>query len=69
MVHAPESRLSETKAACKSAGLTAEVVADAGIEGGVRILGKGFEYDLTFGKLIENKRDNLEIDVANILFS
>jgi vacuolar-type H+-ATPase subunit E/Vma4 len=69
VVHAPENRLAETNAACKSAGLKAEIVADTSLEGGVIVLGKGFEYDLSFKKLMENKRDNLEIDVANILFA
>lgn len=47
--------------------LTLEV--DNSIRGGCVIVGDSFEYDLTFTSLVEDKKDELEIEVSQFLFS
>jgi V/A-type H+-transporting ATPase subunit E len=65
----PKNRETETKEALKKAGIEAKVSVDEKIEGGVRIEGEDFEYDFSFKKLMEQKRDELEVKVAKTLFA
>ena len=68
-VHAPKARLSVTEKAFKAAGIKASFEEDDSIKGGFKVQGEGFEYDLSFTHLIAQKKEELEIKVADILFS
>ncbi len=68
VVYAPVDRNEETKSVFAKAKVDADIKEDRGIAGGFRIEGEGFEYDLSFQKLMDKKRDELEIAVANMLF-
>jgi len=38
------------------------------IQGGCIVWGKEYEYDLTFDAILKNKRKELEVEIANMLF-
>ena len=65
----PEQRKETTENAVKKAGVTyAAVQTDPNITGGFILDGKNFSYNLSFEEIIANKKSELEILVAKLLF-
>jgi len=68
VVYAPKGKKKEIENALKKAGLSFVVNEDAHVSSGCRIVSANAEYDLTFERMIADKREEMEIMVANILF-
>lgn len=65
----PKNRVEITKKALTSLKLTIPVKETKDITGGFIMTGDNFEYNFSFEKIISDKKNQLEIDVANILFA
>jgi len=65
----PSKRTSQTENALQKAGLKLSIETDESISGGCVIVGDTYEYNLTFDKLIADKKSDVEVEVAHILFS
>lgn len=61
-------RRKSTETALGKVGLSLTIETDDSIEGGFTVEGSDYEYNYTFSKILENKKQELEIEVANILF-
>ena len=67
--YASPERTAVTKKALSEAGVSASVNEDESItQGGLRLVGGSFEYDLTFEKMMKEQKNALEIEIAEILF-
>jgi vacuolar-type H+-ATPase subunit E/Vma4 len=64
-----ENRIEATNKCLKKAGVSAMVESDSAITGGFIAIGDTFEYNATFAQLIAEKMRELEVDVAQTLFS
>ncbi|MEX0672911.1 MAG: V-type ATP synthase subunit E family protein [Candidatus Paceibacterota bacterium] len=68
-LHAPSTRMAETKEALQSAGKgDLDIAEDSSLDGGFRISGKTADYDYSFARLIEDARDAHELTIASTLF-
>ena len=65
----PKNRIEVTKKALTALKLTIPVKETKDITGGFIMTGDNFEYNFSFEKVISDKKNKLEIDVANILFA
>jgi V/A-type H+-transporting ATPase subunit E len=61
-------REKETQTALTAAGLSLTLATDDSLEGGFLVRGDDFEYNYTFEKILADKKSELEIGVATILF-
>lgn len=65
----PEQRKTVTEQAIKKAGITcAAVQTSPNITGGFIVEGENFSYNLSFEEIIANKKSELEVSVAKLLF-
>lgn len=69
ILYTKPERVSITKKALDKKGLPYPVEEDANIQDGFVIKGDTFEYDGTFTKLLTEKKRQLEVEVARILFN
>lgn len=64
-----QKRISSIKKILTTKNISCLVQADDSIKDGFIIKGKNFEYNGTFEKLLTEKKKNLEVDIAHLLFS
>lgn len=64
-VLAPKSRIEETEKVLKEAGLTGDVKADNSITAGLVVATKDGVYDVTLERLMNDRRAELEMVIAN----
>ncbi len=64
-VHAPKKRKEETIKILKKVGLSADVKIDGSFEAGLVVKAKDGVYDITLERLMNEKRDELEMIVVN----
>ncbi len=65
---APEERVGVIKEVIKELGLKNTVIPTDKFKGGVLIIGKDYEYNLTFENILANKKSSFEAEVAKLLF-
>ena len=64
-----EIRVDVTKKVLKAMDVDAKCEGDAAISGGFIVVGKDFEYDFTFARLLATHKAELEAEVAHTLFN
>lgn len=64
----PANRIEITGRALQTVGLSILMTEDSSMEGGFILKGKDFEYNFTFSKILENKKNELEIEISKTLF-
>ena len=67
-VFAPKEKVAVTKEALKEVGLRNTVTPTDKFKGGITIIEKDYEYNLTFENVLADKKTSLEVEVAKILF-
>ena len=68
-VQAPGNRSDETKDIMKEAGLSGDVETDATVKAGLIVRAEDGVYDITLGRLMNEKRAELEMVVVNQVMS
>ncbi|MCA9355509.1 hypothetical protein KC865_03085 [Candidatus Kaiserbacteria bacterium] len=68
-IHAPAKRREETGKILESLGLTGEIVADSDIKAGLVVYAKDGVYDVTLGRLMGERRADLEMLVVSKVMS
>jgi vacuolar-type H+-ATPase subunit E/Vma4 len=68
-VHAAAKRVTETEEVLKSLGLVGEVKADSAIKAGFVLHAKDGVYDVTLARLMNERRNELEMVIVNAVMS
>ena len=69
IIYSPPKRINITEEAAKESRIQCAVKEDDSVKGGFILKAEQFEYNLTFEKLINDTRSNLEIDVVKKIFA
>ncbi len=67
-VFAPKEKVAITKETLKESNLTNTVTPTDKFKGGIIIVEKDFEYNLTFENILADKKKFLEVEIAKLLF-
>ena len=63
-VEAPATRVAETEAILKEAGLTGSIVENAKLQAGLVVVAKDGVYDVTLGRLMSDVRAEVEMEIT-----
>lgn len=69
VIYSPINRVEITEEAARESGVQCKIKGDSSIKGGFVLKAEKFEYNFTFEKLINDSRNNLEIDIVKKIFA